>query len=195
MLLAFMTVHVQDLDEVQLVPAAKRRRTIASRPPADLSKIEQPDLAGMTALRLSLKYSQLELHDVSPLLCTCAGQLIKGLHNFLAGHDLSAQTSDNIDQHAEEDRALYGRPGPTLQELSNLSDIVNRLGLDQLEATFAETLLQVIDVLAPLVNDSHRQLLHVSDLVRSGPTRHALLTFKASSAHSLRRDLHTENLV
>ena len=180
-MLGFIIVHVQDLDEVQLAPAAKRRRTIASRPPAGLSKIEQPDLAGMTALSLSLEFSQLLLHEVPPVLCTCAGQLIKGLHHFLAGHDTSAQTSDNIDEHAEEDRALYGRPGPTLQELSNLSDIVNRLDLYQLEATFAMTLLQVIDVLAPLVNDSHRHLLHASDRVRSETRRHALRTCKASS--------------
>ncbi|KAK9817398.1 hypothetical protein WJX74_010694 [Apatococcus lobatus] len=136
-----------DLDEVQWAPAAKRRRTVASRRPADISKFEQSDVSG---------------------------QLIKGLHDFLADHDLAAQAVDDTGQYAEEDRALCGQPGPSMQELLSLTDIVSRLDPHKLESSAAKTLLQVIDVLAPLVADGHKHSLYANDRELSEPLSRSL---------------------
>ncbi|KAK9834234.1 hypothetical protein WJX84_005062 [Apatococcus fuscideae] len=111
-----------DLDEVQWAPAAKRRRTVASRRPADISKFEQSDVSG---------------------------QLIKGLHDFLADHDLAAQAVDD-------------------------TDIVSRLDPHKLESSAAKTLLQVIDVLAPLVADGHKHSLYANDRELSEPLSRSL---------------------
>ncbi|KAK9834236.1 hypothetical protein WJX84_005062 [Apatococcus fuscideae] len=115
-------VFKQDLDEVQWAPAAKRRRTVASRRPADISKFEQSDVSG---------------------------QLIKGLHDFLADHDLAAQAVDD-------------------------TDIVSRLDPHKLESSAAKTLLQVIDVLAPLVADGHKHSLYANDRELSEPLSRSL---------------------
>lgn len=163
---AFNAVHAQDLEEVQLAPAAKRRRTVASRRPADVSTSEQPDLRGTLSTSPAPGHLQSPLSQ-APLLPLChAGQLISTLQEFLSCHESSAQ----LDQHSEEDGALPEQPGPTLQELTGLSDVVGRLDGHVLEKSAATLLLQVISVLAPLVTNGHRLLIHANDRVRL-PTR------------------------
>lgn len=162
-------MHVQDLDEVQLAPAAKRRRTAASRRPADVSTFEQPDLRG-TIVRSPECFHFLPRQ--TPLILSChAGQLISNLQEFLSCHEPSAQA---LDQHAEEDRASCEQPGPTLQELTCLSDIVGRLDGHVLDLSAATLLLQVINVLAPLVASGHRPLLYANDRVRRLPRSSSL---------------------